>query len=125
MLSQIAAALHALHAAGYVHRDIRTGNIIWMPLERRWALIGFGHVARVDDVVPPRATLPYAPPEALRAQQAGARSMIVAPAVDTWALGLVALQVLGGAAAMPSMLEGPTKVRRGPQHAQRACCTDV
>lgn len=111
VLSQIANTLHELHAAGYAHRDIRPANVLWMPLEHRWALVGFGHVARIDDVAPPTVRLPYAPPEAIRASNAGARSMLVSPAVDAWALGLLAVEILAGRSAMLTMLEGPCKVR--------------
>ena len=122
VLSQIAATLHSLHDAGYVHRDVRPANIIWMPLEHRWALIGFERVARIDDVTPPAQRLPYAPPEVLHAAQSGARSMVAAPSLDAWALGLVAIEVLAGQGSMLTMLEGATKVRVAPCVMDMGCC---
>ncbi|PNW83402.1 hypothetical protein CHLRE_05g244550v5 [Chlamydomonas reinhardtii] len=40
--------LAALHAEGFVHRDVRWRNIIYLPAEGRWLLIDLEHAGRVD-----------------------------------------------------------------------------
>jgi hypothetical protein len=46
-LSLVAKRLAQMHAAGWVHRDLKPGNILRMPQQHSWALIDFGASARV------------------------------------------------------------------------------
>ncbi|KAG2499097.1 hypothetical protein HYH03_003280 [Edaphochlamys debaryana] len=47
--------LAALHGKGYVHRDVRWDNVVYLPAERRWLLIDLEHagVAGCDCSRPP------------------------------------------------------------------------
>ena len=91
--AQTAAALHAAHQAGLVHRDIKPGNLLITP-EGRVKITDFG-IARIADQVPLTATgqvmgtVQYLSPEQASGQAA-------APATDIYSLGIVAYECLAG-----------------------------
>jgi serine/threonine-protein kinase len=93
IVAQAARALHAAHAAGIIHRDVKPGNLIVQP-DGTVILVDFG-VARspesveltgVGEVV---GTALYIAPEQVSGQPVG-------PATDLYALGAVAYQCLAG-----------------------------
>ena len=45
-LVHVAKRLQALHAVGYVHRDLKPGNVLRLPKQHSWTLIDFGCVAQ-------------------------------------------------------------------------------
>ncbi|MBC7518509.1 MAG: serine/threonine protein kinase [Microbacteriaceae bacterium] len=93
IVAQTASALHAAHAAGLVHRDIKPGNLLITP-EGRVKITDFG-IARIADQVPLTATgqvmgtVQYLSPE-----QASGHS--ASPTTDIYSLGIVAYESLAG-----------------------------
>jgi serine/threonine protein kinase len=96
VLSHIAARLSKLHAAGYVHRDIKPAHIMWLPRKKRWTLIDFGCAARAGEEAKIGYSLHYTAPEVLRAHRTGAHSMLVDEALDAWSMGILAIEMFTG-----------------------------
>lgn len=96
-LSQIAAGLAAVHAAGIVHRDIKPANILLRPtgdttvsFEAVLADFGIAHLVDAARLTAPGAimgTAAYLAPEQVRGEATG-------PASDVYSLGLVVLEAL-------------------------------
>ena len=63
MIYQLATRLRDLHALGYVHRDLKPGNVMWLPRENRWTIIDFGCVAKTGQPAKLGFSLAYAAPE--------------------------------------------------------------
>lgn len=98
VLRQIADGLAAAHAAGVVHRDLKTGNVFLVGEgeDRRVvvtdfglahsALAGSGSISRTGELVGSPA---YMAPEQVRGEPVG-------PATDVYALGIVAYELVTG-----------------------------
>jgi serine/threonine protein kinase len=76
MILQLAVRLKELHALGYVHRDLKPGNVMWLPRENRWTVIDFGCVARTGESARLGFSIKYAAPEVIAAYRSGATTMI-------------------------------------------------
>ncbi|WP_022887546.1 protein kinase domain-containing protein [Glaciibacter superstes] len=93
IVAQTAAALHAAHAAGLVHRDIKPGNLLITP-DGRVKITDFG-IARIADQVPLTATgqvmgtVQYLSPEQASGHPAS-------PTTDIYSIGIVAYEALAG-----------------------------
>ena len=118
----MAKRLAAMHECGLVHRDLKPSNIMWLPRENRWTVIDFGSAARTGEVAPLSFSLAYAAPEVVATLHHGERRMRVTPAVDAWAIGVVAFELLTGAPAFNFLTDGSSQVRLlggNPQHVSR------
>jgi serine/threonine protein kinase len=96
VLSHIADRLKDLHASGYVHRDIKPGNIMWLPRKKRWTLIDFGCAARNGTLAPTGFSLFYVAPEALRAYMEDEGGVMATEALDAWSVGVLAIELFTG-----------------------------
>ncbi|WP_261163819.1 serine/threonine-protein kinase [Microbacterium sp. Marseille-Q6965] len=104
--AELAEALHAVHAAGVVHRDVKPSNVLLAPSGRpgrayraKLADFGIAYLLGQERLTSPGVvigTLSYLAPEQLR----GAAPT---PAADIYALGLVLLEALTGSRAFPSL----------------------
>ena len=118
VLSNISRRMADMHDAGYVHRDLKPANVMWLPRENRWTVIDFGCAARIGAIAPLHFTLVYAAPEAVQAYEAQQASIRACPALDTWALGILAFELLTGMPAFRMLTDGRSKVRA--VHLQRS-----
>lgn len=90
----IATRVAEVHALGHVHRDLKLTHVLFLPLKGDWTVIDFGCTCAVGDEQPPAFTLPYAAPEAIEAWYDKERPMVVAPSLDAWSLGIMAIEVM-------------------------------
>eukprot|EP00892_Ulva_mutabilis_P005913 jgi/Ulvmu1/3694/UM017_0111.1 len=101
-LSHAVRALRRLHEFGYAHRDIKPGNILRRPKQHDWTLIDFGCTAQIGSTAGLSFSLKYAAPEVVHALEVGSRSIHVDAAVDIWAIGVIAFELLTGDHAFPT-----------------------
>ena len=76
MMHQLALRMRDFHALGYVHRDLKPGNVMWLPRENRWTVIDFGCAARTGESARLGFTLGYAAPEVVSAYRRGAHTIV-------------------------------------------------
>ena len=109
ILTGVAEALEAAHAAGVLHRDIKPGNIL-LPAAGGVKLGDFGLAVTLNDpgerltrAGSTVGTMEYAAPEQL------SRSVPAGPAADIYSLGVVAYELLTG--ELPRGIFDPPSVR--------------
>lgn len=93
-LCLIAERLAHLHGSGWVHRDLKPGNVLRLPGQHSWTLMDFGCAARSGTSVPITFSPSYAPPEVAVALERGDRNIVADAAADMWALGVMAFELL-------------------------------
>ncbi|MDT4993610.1 MAG: hypothetical protein QOH97_3502 [Actinoplanes sp.] len=93
-----------LHAAGWVHGDLKPSNVLLMA-DGSVRLADFGLAAEIDGThayLPPGGTADYLPPE--RADEdLGRNGVAIRQTADIWALGVTACQLLTGRLPFPGV----------------------
>ncbi|MGW6914463.1 serine/threonine-protein kinase [Kitasatospora sp. NPDC054939] len=102
LLAQVCEGLAQLHRAGWVHGDLKPGNILLMP-DGTARLADFNMAAELEGThaySPAFATPDYTPPDLLWCE-VGERGMKIRPTADIWAFGVLVHVVLTGALPLP------------------------
>lgn len=102
LLTEICEGLHQLHGAGWVHGDLKPGNVLLMPdgTVRLGDFSTAGELEGTHAYGPGFGTPDYTPPELLWPEM-GARGTQVRPSSDIWAFGVLAHLVLTGVHPFP------------------------
>lgn len=103
-LCLIAERLAQLHSSGWVHRDLKPGNVLRLPGQHSWTLMDFGCAARTGVSVPITFSPSYAPPEVAVALERGDRNVVADGAADMWALGVMAFELLTSEPVFPPLV---------------------
>lgn len=105
----MAAALHHIHQRGFLHMDMKPGNIM-VTKAGRPVLFDFGSARKLHDPRPPyvEGTDPYMAPEERAKGE-------VTPKADTFGLGVTLYQALTGALPFPPRKRGPKVPFAAPQ----------
>lgn len=93
IVRQIAEALAALHAAGWLHLDVNSANILVAPTGHA-TLIDLGLARRIDEATSSRESIAGTP--ASMAPELFQTSLPVTAAADVYSLGVVLYQLLVG-----------------------------
>ncbi|MBO8201677.1 protein kinase [Streptomyces smyrnaeus] len=96
ILAGVSAGLAHIHTRGWVHGDLKPGNVLLTGDGEVW-LGDFGLTVELEGThayVPPLGSLDHVPPEWWSDREGG--HSVVRPTADIWAFGILAHQVLTG-----------------------------
>lgn len=97
ILTELCTGLAHMHAKGWVHGDLKPGNVLLMA-DGSVRLADFGLTSQLEGThayIPPLGSLDHVPPE-WWSQRSGPRGVQLRPGADVWAFGVLAHQVLSG-----------------------------
>lgn len=97
ILAEVAAGLRHMHGSGWVHGDLKPGNVLLMA-DGTAKLADFGLTSELEGThayAPPLGSPDHVPPE-WWSERTGARGAALRPSADLWAYGVLAHQVLTG-----------------------------
>lgn len=97
LLAEVAGALRDLHAAGWLHGDLKPANVLMMA-DGSVRLADFGLSAELEGThayLPVAGTSDYVPPE-WWSERVSERGMAMRTTRDVWAFGVLAHQLLTG-----------------------------
>ena len=131
LMKSVAATVGALHEAGYVHRDLKPGNILLDQFDTP-KVADFGLVKSLDEVTRMTASgLVCGTPAYMSPEQARGDGKNVDPRSDVWALGAVLYETLAGEPpfkadnALKLMLRITKEQPRKLSHANRKVPSEV
>ena len=101
MLGELCTQVAILHARGFVHRDIKPQNVLWLQEASSWRVIDFGSTVRAGEVVAPEYTLRFAPPELAIALSKREKVFTAHESADIWAVGVMAYEMITGETLFP------------------------
>ncbi|MFF2041953.1 serine/threonine-protein kinase [Kitasatospora sp. NPDC058170] len=102
LLAHVCEGLDQLHRAGWVHGDLKPGNVLLMP-DGTARLADFNMAAELEGThayAPAFGTADYTPPDLLWCE-IGERGRKIRPSADIWAFGVLAHLVLTGTLPLP------------------------
>lgn len=110
VLANVASLTNDLHQMGYVHRNLKGSNVLWLERGNRWAISDFACSARIGEAASLSFSLSYAPPEAAFAMHHEKTAIACCPTHDAWSVGVIAYELVTGKAALDIALEGSERV---------------
>ena len=110
-MTDISANTKVLVCAGFVHRNVKASNIIWMGTSSTWTLTDFGNAFEMGGTAPLNLSLlalRSSPPEVAKLAATGVDTFPVSGAIDAWALGLLGFRLMTGHDLFPEDMSSLT-----------------